>query len=760
MGKKELKDAQRLAQKGDYIDAGDLYRNSGEHEKALAMYSKARAFNRSAPLLEWLGRNLEAARHFAKAKQFTKAAELFKIAGDYYKAGEMYREADIPLFSAELYEQAGAFSEAAMMYEAARDFFRAGQLYVDRGMFGKAVICLEKIIFSDYFDGKCDANGVPILKAANVLCAIAYQKLRKFDKAAKCYFDAGDVKDAVRMCRLAGDLATGAKYLEAKGLWSEASALYEEIGEIKKSKRLKIQNLLTSDRFSEAATLADDSGEFLIAAEAYEYAEEFEKAAEMYKLMGKHRKAAALYMKANRLLEAAMIYEQIGDLRQAALLREENGEFDKAAELYALIWEPVKSAQYYLKLKREDDAIRVLQNAWSQGGKDPAVRNLLGLAFLRRGNFDLAFDNYLKFMLEDEVTHENVEIFYELGARFESRGQPERAIKVFEKISALDLSYKDVKRKLLLLSDQVGLRKSQNASQTPVPIHFATGRLVADRYEIKEKVGAGGMGVVYRSWDIELETEVALKVLKPKYSKDKEMVQRFKQEVTLARQIHHDSIIQVYDIGKYINVLYISMEFFASRDLKALIRSQGPLPIDQIIQVITPVCAGLWAAHCRGIVHRDIKPQNVLINDAEKVKLVDFGIATMIGPSSLKASEFVIGTPEYMSPEQAKGEPADIRSDIYSLGTILYEASVGVPPFVNSDSFQVLVDQVEKPPCPPIEKNQNIPQWLNDLILRCLEKNPDKRYDSVQVIERQLTTCGLADLMLHSGDDDDDDEFI
>lgn len=755
MAHSTIKEAQRLAQRGEYMDSGDLYRSAGEFEKALDMYLKVRAYHRSAPLLEWLGRNKEAARHFAKAGQYAKSAEMFKEIKDYYQAGMMYKEAGVPLLAAEMYLLAEATSDAATMLEEAQDFIRAGQLYFDRGMFSKVISCFERILENPYYDNKTFSTGRLIKEELAMQTARAYEQLRKYSTAADLFFKAGAIDDAVRVSRIVGDLARAARFLESVNRWDEASAIYNELGEINKARFLQIQKLLSENEYSKAAILADDSGEFKIAAEAYELSGEFAKAGEMYRLTERPRKAAEMFMQAGRIIDAAMLFEQLGDTNQAAELREELGEYDKAADLYALANEPFKAGQLFLQLNNLDMAIQVLQNAWSQGDRAISIRNLLGLAFLRRGNFDLGYDNYLKYLIEEDVSPHNIDVFYELGCGFEARGQPERAVKVFERISAFDLSYRQVKEKLATLAHISKDAKSRPT--TTFPHQFSPGAIVAERYVIRERVGAGGMGVVYRAFDQELSNEVALKVLKPKYSNDSEMIHRFKQEVNLARKIHHDNVIQLYDFEKVNNLLYISMEFFPSRDLKAMIRTEQTFNIDTIIQVMAQVCSGLWSAHRIGIVHRDIKPQNILINDTGIVKLVDFGIAMVIGLSKDSDSDFVVGTPEYMSPEQAKGETTDTRSDIYSLGTILYEACVGVPPFTSPDSFKVLVDQVETLPIPPINRNPSLPRWMNDLVMRCLEKRPDDRYETVLEIERQLATCGLADLMLHSDADDDDD---
>lgn len=747
--------AQKLARRGDYQGAGDLYQDGGDYEKALEMYSKARAYDRSAMLLKRLGRVADAAACFVKANQFVKAAELFIQTKEFYKAGEMYKRAGFPLLAAEMFDKSGAITDAAIMYESSGNHRRAGELYMERGDYKRGASCIEQELKDLAF--KTDSPHQDLQKTRRELTrmlAKAYEEIERYDLASRYYFQSDEIDKAVEMCRKSGDLKTAASYLEKAGKLDSAACIYEELGKDHQAGLLKIQSLLKDRRFARAARLADELGEYQLAAEAYENAGEYGRAGELYHLANNSRKAIDMFLKTKNWLKASILFEKTGYPGKAAELREKLGEREKAAQLYAEAGEPLKASEIFMELGKLEEAIRVLQKAWGQGERFPSIRNALGLAFLRRGNFELAYDQYLKFLVEESVSPDNQETKYELACSFDSRGQYEQAHKLFKELSAFDLDFKDVRERLDRLSRMI--LESGTNDATTMPHQFSPGKMVANRYIIKEKAGSGGMGEVYRALDKELSIEVALKLLKSKYIHNQEMVQRFKREVTLARKVHHENVIQLYDFEKLENHLYISMEFFHSRDLKAIIRSKGVLQTEEIIPIMTQACRGLWAAHRRGIVHRDIKPQNILINDEGVVKLVDFGIATVIESAMEGNTEFVVGTPDYMSPEQAKGEPIDPRSDIYSLGTILYEACTGKPPFANTDSFQILVDQVEKPPIPPVEINPDVPMWLNDLVLKCMEKDPDDRFDSVQMIERQLATSGIAELMLSAGENDED----
>jgi len=753
---KYQRSAQKMARNGDYQGAGDLYQDAGAYEKAIEMYQKGRAFDRLAMLLKRLGRFSDAASYFVKANQFVKAAELFKQQKEFYKAGDMYKRAGFPMLAAEMFDKSGAVTDAAVMYERSGNHKRAGELFIERGNYKRGAVCLEKELKElAYKTDSPRASLQQTRKELILLLAKAYEEIGRHELAARYYFQCKEINKAVEMSKISGDLASAALYLEKSGQLDAAAGIYEKIGKKHRAGILKIQNLLKERRYARAARLADEIGEYQLAAEAYENAGEYGRAGELYHLANSSRKAIEMFIKTKNWLKASILLEKTGCPGKAAELREKIGEPVKAAQLYADANQPLKAGAIFMGLGRLEDAIRVLQKAWGQGDRVPSIRNALGLAFLRRGNFELAYDQYLKFLVDESVSNENQDTKYELACSFDSRGQYEQANKIFKELSAFNLDYKDVKERI----DRLGklLNGMDDDGVTTMPHQFAPGKTIAKRYIIKEKIGSGGMGEVYRALDKELSNEVALKLLKSKHTHNQEMVLRFKREVTLARKVHHENVVQLYDFEKLENHLYISMEFFQSRDLKAIIRAKKILETEEIIPIMTQACRGLWAAHCRGIVHRDIKPQNILINDEGIVKLVDFGIATVLETTIESNSEFVVGTPDYMSPEQAKGEITDTRSDIYSLGTILYETCTGRPPFANTDSFQILVDQVEKHPIPPIELNPDVPIWLNDLILKCMEKEPDDRYDSVQIIERQLATCGIAELILSAGQDEENE---
>ncbi len=262
------------------------------------------------------------------------------------------------------------------------------------------------------------------------------------------------------------------------------------------------------------------------------------------------------------------------------------------------------------------------------------------------------------------------------------------------------------------------------------------GMLLSDRYEILEKIGSGGMSDVYKAKDHKLNRLVAIKVLKQEYSTDKNFVSKFWAEAQSAARLVHPNIVNVYDVGNDQGVYYIVMELVEGITLKKYIEKKGKLEIRESIGIAMQVCQGIEAAHEQKIIHRDIKPQNIIISKDGKVKVTDFGIAR--AASSQTISSNAMGSVHYISPEQARGGYCDERSDIYSLGIVMYEMLTGMVPFEGESTVQVALMHIQSEMVPPRKYEPMIPVSLEKIILKCTQKKPEARYSSVAALIADL----------------------
>jgi len=293
------------------------------------------------------------------------------------------------------------------------------------------------------------------------------------------------------------------------------------------------------------------------------------------------------------------------------------------------------------------------------------------------------------------------------------------------------------------------------AKETPVPTQtieapkeeLTTGSTFAGRYQIIEELGRGGMGKVYKAQDTEVKDKIALKLIRPEISSDKKTIERFQNELKLARKISHRNVCRMYDLGKSEGNYFITMEYVDGENLKGMIRMMGQLSSGKAVSVAKQVCKGLTEAHSKGVVHRDLKPSNIMIDKEGNAKIMDFGIARSLAGKGITGAGVMIGTPDYMSPEQVESKEVDQRSDVYSLGVILYEMLTGQVPFEGDTPFSIGVKHKSETPRNPKEINPQISDDLNQLIIWCLEKEKEKRYPSagelyseLENIERDIPT--------------------
>lgn len=265
------------------------------------------------------------------------------------------------------------------------------------------------------------------------------------------------------------------------------------------------------------------------------------------------------------------------------------------------------------------------------------------------------------------------------------------------------------------------------------------GTVIDHKYQIVDEIGSGGMALVYRAMNLSNRRTVAIKMLKPEYKNDAEFLRRFSREAGTVLNLSHENIVRAYDVGMYQGLPYIVMEYVEGHTLKELIDQNGPLPVRTAIGITCQILDALTVAHQHGIIHRDVKPQNVIVTDRGKAKLTDFGIAREANAStSTYDGKKVLGSVHYISPEQAKNTLATEESDLYSVGVTLYEMLTGTVPFTSDSAVTIALMHIQDAPIPPKDLNPSIPPALNDIVMRALEKDAADRYAGARAMRADL----------------------
>ncbi|HBT46969.1 MAG TPA: Stk1 family PASTA domain-containing Ser/Thr kinase [Peptococcaceae bacterium] len=264
------------------------------------------------------------------------------------------------------------------------------------------------------------------------------------------------------------------------------------------------------------------------------------------------------------------------------------------------------------------------------------------------------------------------------------------------------------------------------------------GKILDGRYEIKEALGGGGMALVYRGQDRLLNRSVTIKILREQFASDHNFVARFQQEAQAVARLSHPNVVSIYDVGQEEGLHYLVMEYVEGNSLKEVIDGKAPLPFREAVDIAVQICEALEHAHENGVIHRDIKPHNILITKQGRVKVTDFGIAQAVSEATMPYTGTLMGSVHYLAPEQARGEATGITADLYSLGVVLYEMLTGQVPFNGDTPLAVVLKHLQEEPRPPQELNPDLPPALERIILRCLSKDPARRYPSAASLRADL----------------------
>lgn len=291
---------------------------------------------------------------------------------------------------------------------------------------------------------------------------------------------------------------------------------------------------------------------------------------------------------------------------------------------------------------------------------------------------------------------------------------------------------------------QTAARATEGGENSQSENEFPAGYVIAGRYQVVRCLGQGGMGTVYEAFDAELERTIALKTIRPDLAANAAALRRLKQETLLTRQIAHRNVVRVFDLGVAGNLRFITMEFVDGTDLRSLLEQRGKFPPKEAIALMLQICEGLQAAHAEDVVHRDLKPQNILVGGDQRARIVDFGLARSFEHTGITRTGAILGTPHYMSPEQAMGKQSDARSDIFALGVVFFEVLTAELPFPDESLMESFIARTRDRARSIAAVDPNIPPWLARIVMRCLERDPAHRYQNIdQLLDDLKTADGL-----------------
>ena len=711
-------EAARLYERaGDFVRAGEALEKTGALSKAAAMYKRGEAPSMAADAYARKRQWAAAAREYLGAGANEKAAESFAKAKDYERAAELFRREDRLREAGECYDRLGKRAEAAELFEQAfaRQYDLArGDLKAIRDAREMAARAAEYM-----------ADLGKALEAAELLLKAGFKR-----RAAELFTGIGEVDRAASI------------YIDANRPMY-AAQLYESVGDQKNFKKYRAEARLLEDNKQGAADDYAACGDYLKAAELYTELELNEKAAAMYEKGGDARMAADLYKLVGDNTRAAQAYERAGDFGQAMGLYRDAGDYKAELQAAKSGNDFFRVGKILLEHGRKEDALAAFQrmDVNEQNYEEAAV--IQGDILQDLGRLDVAFQKYKAALGDDPPSKTNVEVLYKMALVAESANVHAQALQLFESVIGVDYYYKDASDRAQRLRQEltsagaarpmlgqfsvgIGANQASAAPQQAAAQPQTSSENKPARYEMIEELARGGMGIVYKARDGVLDRVVAYKVLSGNLKTNKVAVKYFLREAKAAAKMSHPNIVTVYDAGEQDGEYYMAMEYVEGQTLKSLVNRQGAFPEKLVRYILVHACRGLQYAHERGLVHRDVKPGNMMLTRDRALKIMDFGLAKFLEDAPASHTR-AIGTPYYMSPEQIVGEDLDGRSDIYSLGVSMFECATSKVPFAKGDlSYHHL--HTEPPRVQDV--NPKISAELSNIILKCMAKKPEERFAS------------------------------
>jgi len=718
----------------DYTQAGDFFKLDGNYKAAVKAYVNGKNFVEAAKIYEGMGQFDKAEKLLNREGSPRDVADFNQRNGNYDKAIQIYIDNGMEYEAAELLEKQSKLAEAAVLYERQGFHEKAGILYGKARAFDRAIVAINRVI-DGLTDGSVPLAKSKILKYRNWI-ANFHIGAKRFEEAGEIFLENDDKEKAAKCFMKAGQTLRAAEILLDLGRLEVAEKILSRVQDLQARVLLgKICN--TRGDYQRTVLLLKDTNQPELLSEAYEHLGELTLAAAEQEKLKNLAKAAELYMRAKDVNKAALLFEQNGMYREAAEAYEKGRKYGHAAKLYHVARDRYKAGYCLYKYDHPDDALKQLQLVDENHPNILQAKNIMAEIFYKKGVYSVA-RRLLEEVTQNQALDDNTILsFYYLARCLEEEGHLSVAKKYYERIVARKFDYADVAYRLKHLTHiSAATSTGKHTLQTPPeknrinPFALKEGDVIDDRFEVQGTIGKGGMGAIFKVRDLALDRNIALKMLTHKKADFEEL----KVELLMARDLTHPYIIKVFDVGQWHEIGYFTMEYAEGRPLKKYIHDSKEDSITDKVRLLIKICEGLKAAHEQDVVHRDIKPQNIIVDRDRNPKILDFGIARKVTQQSRSIS----GSPKYMAPEQIQNSVTDVRTDIYALGIIMYYMFTLKEPYVAKTPQEVMHMHLHNPLPDILEINPAVPYWLCDIIRKCCQKKPDLRFNDMGELVDEL----------------------
>jgi len=736
-GRDLLKEAKWAEKHKEFIRAGELYEMTERFSQAVKMFLQGNSPDRASRVyFERLNDPKSALSVLIESGLWEQAGGLCAKLQDFNLAGEFFEKANKLQSAAEMYEKAGQFSKAGVLFEKTGFIEESANCYGQAGDFKKAGELSERVWKEILREIKKTGSGAMQKKLEDLAKRTSYYFKQAGDlkKSAWVLEQSGIKKYSAELYLLAGDKKKAAELFMEMGEVDRAMELFEQGGDTQKAMELRAQFYLKQNLLKEAAECYEKAGDFLTSADLYLRVGDKKKAGKLYLEGGDSKTAADVFYSAGEYLLSAQAYEAVGNYDMAIQVYERLNDNQKLAQLYEKMGDYYQAGLNYHKIGQVDLALRALSQVSEKSSDFISAVQLIGDIYFEKKRFDQALNCYRRVMPKKPFGLDNLELYYRLAQIYEQVGQANYAFNLYQQIWGISPGYQDLGERIKNLQQKI----STTAQLAVNPVMAGAGAVAQTggfRYQMIKELGRGGMGVVYLAKDLNLQRQVALKVLPPEMNRSPDAVKNFIREAQNIAQLNNPYIVTLYDAGEYNQAYYLTMEYVEGENLRDLVVRYKKVPLSLGIEIFKQLALALDYAHSKRVIHRDIKPSNIMLTETQTIKVMDFGLAALFDEVRTAQTQ-VSGTPLYMSPEQMQGRPLDHRTDIYSMGIMMYELFTGSPPFPEQG---VSYHQVHTPPRPPKELNPEIPDSLSRIIFKALAKDPSQRYQNARSVYLDLS---------------------